>query len=231
MQNVASEMERLGFALPLLIGGATTSRAHTAVKIAQKYSKGVIHVHDASRAVGVVSSLLNEETRGCFLEENLDLQQNLRNTHADRQTDRSLLSLETARSRKLKTDWSTVDIPMPAFYGKRVLKEFPLADLVNYIDWSPFFHTWELAGRYPAILKDKVVGEIKSEQMPAQAISDLTKGDKSLYLRYSFDYQGNPVPTVVSLTPGEDGKTTAQIDFAGGAYVMTGTATKKEKAK
>jgi 5-methyltetrahydrofolate--homocysteine methyltransferase len=163
MANVAREMERQGFELPLLIGGATTSKAHTAIKIAPHYGKPIIHVLDASRAVGVVSSLLSPENRDQFAQHNAKLQKTLREQHAAKREQKPLLSLARARDLGLKTDWDTLEIAKPEFTGIRVLKDVPLADLVPYIDWTPFFHTWELHGRYPAILQDEVVGERAQE--------------------------------------------------------------------
>jgi 5-methyltetrahydrofolate--homocysteine methyltransferase len=159
MVHVAREMEREGFELPLLIGGATTSRAHTAIKIAPGYGKPVVHVLDASRAVGVVGNLLNPEVRPKFVEENRALHEKLREQHASRQEQFTLLPLEEARRRALKTDWANAEIPEPSFTGVRALTDFPLEKLVPYIDWTPFFHTWELRGRYPDILEDETVGE------------------------------------------------------------------------
>ncbi|MCS6775672.1 MAG: methionine synthase [Chloroherpetonaceae bacterium] len=160
MCHVAREMEREGMKLPLLIGGATTSRAHTAIKIAPNYSAPVVHVLDASRAVGVVNSLINEELREAFVQQNCEEQEMLRRQYAERREQREMISLEEARKRALPVEWSTVDIPQPAFLGVRVLQDYPLERLVPYIDWSPFFHTWELRGRFPAIFDDQTqVGE------------------------------------------------------------------------
>ena len=159
MVHVAREMKREGFSLPLLIGGATTSRAHTAVKIAPGYDQPVVHVLDASRAVTVVSSLLSAEQKDDYARENRALQGRLREQHAAKQEQFRLLSLPEARRRALRTDWSTVDIPLPAFTGLRVVDAFPLGELVPYIDWTPFFHAWELKGRHPEILEDSRIGE------------------------------------------------------------------------
>ena len=159
MAHVASEMERRGMTQPLLIGGATTSKAHTAVKLADKYNGGVIHVLDAGRSVNVVSSLLNPASRAVFIEQTNIEYQSLREQHANRTTSRELLSIEAARANKTPVDWQTADIPVPTFTGIRPVGEVPLQTLVPYIDWSPFFHTWELRGRYPAIFDDPVVGQ------------------------------------------------------------------------
>jgi 5-methyltetrahydrofolate--homocysteine methyltransferase len=157
MIHVAKEMTREGFALPLLIGGATTSKAHTAVKIAPAYVNPTIHVLDASRAVAVVGSLLNPQQQREFVLKVRDDYEVVRQAHLDRGA-KSLRSLDDARSRRLKTDWRTIDVPTPEFTGVRVIDALPLSELVPYIDWTPFFHTWELKGRYPAIFEDVKVG-------------------------------------------------------------------------
>jgi 5-methyltetrahydrofolate--homocysteine methyltransferase len=150
MVHVAREMERQGFKLPLLIGGATTSRAHTAIKIAPHYSEPVVHILDASRAVPVTTSLLSEEGKPAFVEQHRAAYEALRKSHAaPRQT---TVSLETARARRTPIEWRTQDLPTPAFTGVRVLDNFPLATLRDFIDWTPFFHTWGLKGVYPRIL-------------------------------------------------------------------------------
>ncbi len=157
MQHVAREMERQGFKLPLLIGGATTSRAHTAVKISPNYSEPVVHVLDASRAVPVVSTLISAELKPAFVQQLRSDYDRVRSTHAGQQT--KLIRIEEARQRAPKFDWNHTDIPQPEFLGTRTLHDFPLAELVPYIDWSPFFHTWELRGRYPSILQHEKHGE------------------------------------------------------------------------
>jgi 5-methyltetrahydrofolate--homocysteine methyltransferase len=158
MVHVAGEMERQGFTLPLLIGGATTSRAHTAIKIAPAYRQPVIHVLDASRAVGVVGGLLNPEQKPQLDAENRAAQAELRERHAAMRERQPMLPLGEARRRHLATDWSNGNIPVPAFTGVRAL-QVPLAELVPFIDWTPFFHVWELRGRYPQILEDERFGE------------------------------------------------------------------------
>ncbi|MGB6829056.1 MAG: dihydropteroate synthase, partial [Terracidiphilus sp.] len=146
MVHVAREMERLSFKLPLLIGGATTSRAHTAVKIAPHYSEPVVHVLDASRAVPVTTSLLSEESKPAFVAQHRAEYEALRKTIATPRP--PLVTLEVARSRRTPIEWRADDIPTPSFAGVRVLDKFPLATLREFIDWSPFFHTWELKGVY-----------------------------------------------------------------------------------
>jgi 5-methyltetrahydrofolate--homocysteine methyltransferase len=158
MVHVASEMERSGFRLPLLIGGATTSAKHTAVKIAPAYSGEVIHVLDASRAVGVVERLINPEARRQLDAENRALQQQLVASH-EKRLEVKLVPYQEALARRFSTDWRTVEIPIPEFLGTRVLESVPLAILRQYIDWSPFFLTWELKGKYPRILDDPQLGE------------------------------------------------------------------------
>ena len=152
MVHVAREMERQGFKLPLLIGGATTSRAHTAIKIAPHYSEPVVHVLDASRAVPVTTSLLSEDGKAEFVAQHRAEYAAVRKAYTSHA--QKLVSLETARKRKTPIAWRREDIPQPAFTGVRVLDNFPLATLREYIDWTPFFHTWELKGVYPRILDD-----------------------------------------------------------------------------
>jgi 5-methyltetrahydrofolate--homocysteine methyltransferase len=156
MVHVAKEMEREGFTIPLLIGGATTSRVHTAVKIAPHFRRPVVHVVDASRAVGVVGKLKNPETHGEFQAENLHEQEKLRAQH--RPAAQTLLSLDEARRRKPALDWAAAPPARPEFTGARAFPAVPLAEIVPYIDWSPFFHAWELRGTYPKILDDPSVG-------------------------------------------------------------------------
>ena len=158
MVHVAKEMEREGFKLPLLIGGATTSKAHTAVKIAQHYSNPTVHVLDASRAVGVVGALLSETQRAEFIENNRLEHERARVAHERKKPSKPLLSLEESRKRHFTTDWKTVDIAAPAFTGIKVIDDLPLREIVDYIDWSPFFHAWEIRGRYPALLDDPETG-------------------------------------------------------------------------
>ncbi|MDQ2835445.1 MAG: methionine synthase [Acidobacteriota bacterium] len=159
MVHVAREMERQGFKLPLLIGGATTSRRHTAVKIAPHYSEPVVHVLDASRAVPVTSSLLSEEGNAAFVAQHRAEYEALRQAHAA--PPQQVVPLEIARARRTPIEWraDSEDLPVPAFTGVRVLDRFPLATLRNFIDWSPLFHTWGLKGIYPRILEHELQGE------------------------------------------------------------------------
>jgi 5-methyltetrahydrofolate--homocysteine methyltransferase len=157
MVHVAREMEREGFGIPLLIGGATTSAKHTAVKIAPSYHETVIHVKDASRCVGIVDRLTRSDQKLGLDRENRAFQQKEREAFAKRRQ-RKLVSYAEACKRRLAIDWQAAPAAVPAFCGRRVLRDFPLAEIVPYIDWSPFFMAWELTGKYPAILNDRKVG-------------------------------------------------------------------------
>jgi 5-methyltetrahydrofolate--homocysteine methyltransferase len=159
MAHVAREMTREGFTQPLLIGGATTSRIHTAVKIAPHYNGICLHVLDASRAVGVVSNLLSEQ-RDEFIAQTQAAQEKDRQAHAAKRDAKPLLSIEKARARRFPIEWKIEDLAKPDFIGLRVLNKFPLENLVPFIDWTPFFATWELKGTYPQIFEDATVGEI-----------------------------------------------------------------------
>jgi 5-methyltetrahydrofolate--homocysteine methyltransferase len=158
MSHVAAEMQRQGFELPLLIGGATTSRAHTAIKIAPNYAQPVVYVPDASRAVGVVTSLLSAEQREGYAAQVAADYARIREQHAGKKG-AILVPLEFARSNRLRIDWATCAPLRPRRQGVQVLREFDLATLARYIDWGPFFQTWDLAGSYPKILEDEKVGE------------------------------------------------------------------------
>jgi 5-methyltetrahydrofolate--homocysteine methyltransferase len=158
MTHVAAEMEREGFEIPLLIGGATTSRTHTAVKIEPRYHAPVIHVLDASRAVGVASSLLDESGRDAFAAKVREEYETVRRERGDRQEREARHPIEEARRHRLAIDWSAVEAPIPSFLGVRTFDDYPLAELVERIDWTPFFATWELKGRFPQILDDERVG-------------------------------------------------------------------------
>jgi len=159
MVNVAGEMQRLSFNLPLLIGGATTSRTHTAVKIAPRYDRPVIHVKDASRAVGVVQKLISRELKPEFAAQIAEEYANLRERHAGRQQKINWLELAAARQNRVPVNWSEYAPPVPKKPGIQVFSDYPLQELANYIDWTPFFAAWELAGKYPRILDDETVGE------------------------------------------------------------------------
>ena len=218
MVHVAGEMEREGFKLPLLIGGATTSRAHTAVKIAPHYQSSIVHVVDASRAVGVVSSLLNEQLKDEFAAKTRADYERLRQEHSARIREKKLLPLEQARGHHTSIDWKSYTPPKPDFTGLRVYSSNPgsapasparrgggageggspsltssfpvsIQTLSEYIDWSPFFHTWELRGRYPAIFDDPVVGSQARELFDdAQKLLDQIIRDKSFTARGVFAF-------------------------------------------
>jgi len=158
MVHVAKEMTRSGFTVPLLIGGATTSAAHTAVKIAPEYAPGVVHVLDASRVVNVASSLLSGANKPAFLAETVTKQERQRQDYATQRARRPLLALAEARRRRMPFDWSSADIPRPEFFGTRTFAPVPLDEIVPFIDWGPFFSAWELHGRYPDILSDPAIG-------------------------------------------------------------------------
>jgi len=159
MVHVASEMERQGFDIPLLIGGATTSRVHTAVKIDPNYRRGqTVYVTDASRAVGVASSLLSKENGGGYAANVRSEYENLARNHANQRSGGKRLSLAQARANRAKPDFETYVPPTPKFFGTRTYDNYDLAELAKYIDWTPFFQTWELAGPFPQILEDEKVG-------------------------------------------------------------------------
>jgi 5-methyltetrahydrofolate--homocysteine methyltransferase len=158
MVYVAREMEKRRLQVPLLIGGATTSRLHTAVKIAPAYSGSAVYVNDASRSVGVAASLLGSG-KAAYTATIAAEYEALRADHASRQRDKNYLPIEAARANGFRADWETTPITTPSFLGTRVLDNYPLDELARYIDWTPFFHTWELKGRYPRILEDENLGE------------------------------------------------------------------------
>ncbi|MEX0952182.1 MAG: methionine synthase, partial [Gammaproteobacteria bacterium] len=159
MVHVAKEMQKAGFKVPLMIGGATTSRAHTAVKIDQAYDQPVIHVKDASRAVGVASKLMSKKQRDDFVAEIKEEYVKLRKRHEGKQQRIDWLTIEQARDNKFKGDWDNHTPAKPKKSGIQVFEDYPLEELAECIDWTPFFSTWELAGKFPRILEDEVVGE------------------------------------------------------------------------
>ena len=181
MTYVAQEMQRDPYfrdqQLPLMIGGATTSRVHTAVKIAPHYDGPVVYVPDASRSVSVASSLLSDESASKFIQDLRDDYERIRLQHASRKV-APTISLEAARQNREKIDWSTYTPEKPKFIGRRVFKNFALSEIAKFIDWTPFFQTWDLAGKFPAILEDEVVGvEAKKVFADAQSLLDkLIKG-------------------------------------------------------
>lgn len=163
MSHVAREMQRQGFEIPLMIGGATTSRAHTALKIDPHYSAPTIWVKDASRAVNVAQSLISPELRPAFVEGHARDYADIRERHKNRGDAKRLVSLEKARAQKFQGDWNSYTPPTPAKPGIHVFDDYPLQELVPLIDWLPFFNAWELAGRFPDILTDEIVGQQASE--------------------------------------------------------------------
>lgn len=158
MVYLAKEMDKLNIKIPMMIGGATTSRAHTAVKIAPEYKETVVHVNDASRAVTVASNLLQAETKIVYAKTVRDEYDKLREGYLNRSRDKNYLSIEDARKNKLKLDWDNYQPVKPNFIGSKIVA-VELSELVDFIDWTPFFNSWELYGKYPAILSDEVVGE------------------------------------------------------------------------
>lgn len=174
MVHDAAEMERLGFRTPLLIGGATTSRVHTAVKIQPNYSGPTLHVLDASRSVTVVNKLITPKQREDFLRETEKEYDKVRADHSRRQEAKNYLTLDQARRNKIKIDWNESQIAEPKKPGVTVLQNHPLSDIRNYIDWTPFFITWELHGKYPAIFEDSVVGE-EARKLFADAVELLDR--------------------------------------------------------
>jgi 5-methyltetrahydrofolate--homocysteine methyltransferase len=181
MTYVAQEMQRDPYfrdqQLPLMIGGATTSRVHTAVKIAPHYDGPVVYVPDASRSVSVASSLLSDESASKFIQDLRDDYERIRLQHANRKV-APTISLEAARQNREKIDWSSYTPEKPKFIGRRVFKNFALSEIAKFIDWTPFFQTWDLAGKFPAILEDEVVGvEAKKVFADAQALLEkIVKG-------------------------------------------------------
>ena len=159
MAHMAKEMQRVGLDVPLLIGGATTSRVHTAVKIAPNYTGPTVYVKDASRAVGVAQNLVSEEHKNAFLVQIRDEYSKVREQHKGKQRKTEWLSLAQARANKVKIDWDAYTPPVPKFCGIKKFAQYSLQEICAYIDWTPFFKTWELAGSYPKILQDEVVGE------------------------------------------------------------------------
>jgi 5-methyltetrahydrofolate--homocysteine methyltransferase len=179
MVYVAKEMQRQGFQQPLLIGGATTSAIHTAVKIAPMYEQPVVHVLDASRAVGTAGNLVRRDTHTTFIEQNRREQEAARQKHAGRQKQVWLITLEEARRRKVPIEWtSDAKPPRPSFTGIRILNDIPLEELAKFIDWTPFFHTWEMKGIYPKILQDKISGARATElfQDAQQLLENIISG-------------------------------------------------------
>ncbi len=188
MAHVAREMQREGFEMPLLIGGATTSVKHTAVKIAPAYSGPVVHVKDASRTVPVVERLCRPEARAAFDLENRTLQDEERAAFGRKQQ-RTLVPFATAKARRFQADWTAYEPPVPAFLGTRVLADVPLEQLIPYIDWSPFFMTWEMKGKYPRILDDPVLGTEASRLFAdARAMLDRLVAERTIQAKGVYGF-------------------------------------------
>jgi 5-methyltetrahydrofolate--homocysteine methyltransferase len=187
MSHVAREMQRQGFTTPLLIGGATTSRAHTALKIDPHYKSATVWVKDASRAVGVAQSLISVDLRDAFVAANASDYAEIRERHRNRDGGKRLVSLEKARAQRFDGGWDDYVPPAPRQPGLHVLEDYPLGELVELIDWTPFFQAWELHGRYPAILQDEVVGAQATELFhDAQAMLKRIVEEKWLTARAVF---------------------------------------------
>lgn len=187
MSHVAREMQRQGFEMPLLIGGATTSRAHTALKIDPHYKSPTVWVKDASRAVGVAQSLISKDLRANFVAANDADYAEIRERHKNRGDAKRLVSLDKARGQKFDGGWNEYSPPAPNKPGVTVFDDYPLADLIDVIDWTPFFQAWELAGKYPAILEDEIVGKQASElYRDARAMLDKIVAEKWLTAKAVF---------------------------------------------
>jgi 5-methyltetrahydrofolate--homocysteine methyltransferase len=182
MVHVANEMQNQGFEQPLLIGGATTSAIHTAVKIAPAYHQGVVHVLDASRAVGVVGRLMNRDTREAFIREAQRAQDAARTKYLERQQQIPLVTIEEARKRRFPIDWTSAGRPpKPSFGGIRLVVDLQLGELLPFIDWSPLFHAWQLRGTYPKIFEDKVIGNKARELFDdAQTLLEMIVRERKL---------------------------------------------------
>ncbi len=200
MVHVAREMERQGFKLPLLVGGATTSRAHTAIKIAPHYSEPVVHVLDASRAVPVTTSLLSDDGKEAFVAQHRADYEVLRKAHAAPRL--AAVPLESARARRTPIAWRAQDIPTPSFTGVRVLDHFPLATLREFIDWSPFFHTWGIKGIFPRILENEQAHLVYTEGL---ALLDRIVNENLLTARGVYGlFPANAIGDDIELYTGED---------------------------
>ncbi len=184
MTHIAKELQRLGFTKPVMIGGATTSKAHTAVKIDPHYDHPIVWVKDASRAVGVAQSLISPELRGKFVADLKEEYDRVRHDFAARQRETQWLTLAQARANKIKIDWASYQPSVPIFTGTKVFEDYPLAEIAPYIDWTPFFHSWELRGSYPKIFEDAEKGE-EAKKLFADAQAMLKKIIKEKWLQAS----------------------------------------------
>ena len=230
MTHVAREMQRQGFEMPLLIGGATTSRAHTALKIDPHYAAPTVWVKDASRAVGVAQSLISRDMREAFVAANDADYAEIRERHKNRGDAKRLVSLEKARTQKFDGGWDTYTPPVPKQPGLHVFGDYPLADLVDCIDWTPFFNAWELFGKYPAILTDEVVGAQASElyrdarAMLAKIVDEKWLTAKAVFGLWPANSVGDDIE--ISLLPSGEGAPQGrmrvrakpgEIEFTGGS--------------
>jgi len=189
MVHVVKEMERQGFNVPLMIGGATTSRAHTAVKIEPNYHGASVYVTDASRSVGVLSNLMDKDAGNDYQQRIRDEYAEVRERHKGRQSTKRQLNIEDARDNATKIDWANFTPVKPSFLGTKVLNDFPLEEIAKFIDWSPFFQTWELIGSYPKILDDEIVGEHARDLFKdAQAMLQKVIDEKWLTARAVFGF-------------------------------------------
>ena len=236
MVHVAKEMQRQEFTTPLLIGGATTSRAHTAVKIEPQYTEPVVHVKDASRAVGVAQNLISEDLKTDFISKIKTEYETVRERHAGKQAKTHWLSIQQARENKTKTDWNNAHIIQPKHSGILVFEDYPLEELTEHFDWTPFFIAWELAGRFPRILEDEIVGEEATrlyndaKQMLDRIISEkwfTAKGVLGLYPAnaigddieiYSDETRSDVITTIHSLRQ-QTQKPPGQANFALADYI------------
>jgi 5-methyltetrahydrofolate--homocysteine methyltransferase len=208
MVHVAKEMERLKFKTPLLIGGATTSKVHTAVKISQNYSGPVVHVNDASKSVPVASSLISEELRDAFMIEVRNDYNRVREQNKNAQSQNKFIPIAEARENKFQIDWNKTVINKPAFTGNKVFEDYSLAEIAEYIDWTPFFHSWELKGSYPKIFNDPERGaEAKKLFDDAQKMLRQIISDKWLKARAVIGiYEANAVDDDIHLANSFAGK-------------------------
>jgi 5-methyltetrahydrofolate--homocysteine methyltransferase len=189
MVHVAKEMQRQGFVQPLLIGGATTSEVHTAVKIDPQYAAPVIHVRDASKSTGVLANLLSREKHKTYAEQVKHQYRTLRKNHETNRSQQSYLTLKEARENRLRTDWTGIRIRKPLFTGNKYFHDYPLEELRNYIDWTFFFHAWKLNGKYPSIFEDPVKGaEAKKLFDDALHMLDEITGKKMLLARGAIGF-------------------------------------------
>lgn len=213
MVHVASEMQRLGTRLPLLIGGATTSEIHTAVKIAPQYGSPVIHVKDASRCVGVLSNLLSDKTYAKYTSEVREKYSALKTKHESRKSDDVYISLEEARQNKLQVDWRRLNIHPPAFTGNKYLEDYRLEDLRSHIDWTFFFHAWKIPGKYPEIFDDPVKGEEAKKLFDdAQFLLDEIISLKMVRANAAFGfYPANSIGEDVELYGDETGRKSINV--------------------